>query len=168
MLFIGVRYSDYPVDSRRQFSNKLGRSRPPALHRVATSRMELVPSRNFDNGIGFSITGPALPGTSINQWFLNFAGPFDAELARGLYSDFQRFPFQEAGRPGLEFGSTGRLDNRASGFFDILEVTYDTLGDVLTFAADFTHYGEENINNYANVELRFNASLVPEPPYWSC
>lgn len=122
-----------------------------------------APSRNFDNGIGFDITGPALTGTSIDWWFLNFAAPFDAELMPGLYSDFQRYPFQDDDRPGLEFGSTGRLDNMASGFFEILEVTYDAFGNVLTFAADFTHYGEENIDNYANVELRFNATAVPLP-----
>jgi hypothetical protein len=122
-----------------------------------------VPSRNFDNGIGFNISGTPLPGTTVDNWFLNFAAPHRMELAPGHYSDFQRWPFQDADRPGLEFGSTGRLDNRASGFFDILEVTYDSKGTVLTFAADFTHYGEENTNNYAVVELRFNASTVPEP-----
>ena len=66
-------------------------------------------------------------------------------------------------RPGLEFGSTGRLDNQASGFFRILEVTYGGTGEVLTFAADFTHYGETNPNNFAVVELRYNATIVPEP-----
>jgi hypothetical protein len=122
-----------------------------------------TPSRNFDNGIGFQIEGPALPGTSIDEWFLNFAAPFNAELAPGLYTDFQRFPFQDADRPGLEFGSTGRLDNRASGFFEILEVSYDSLGNVLTFSADFTHFGEENPSNFAIVELRYNATVIPEP-----
>lgn len=122
-----------------------------------------VPSRNFDNGVGFNISGPALPGTAVTNWFLNFAAPFDAVLAPGLYSNFQRWPFQAPDRPGLEFGSTGRLDNEASGFFRILEVTYGSTGNVLTFAADFTHYGEMDPNRYAIVEVRYNASVVPEP-----
>ncbi len=49
----------------------------------------------------------------------------------------------------------------ASGFFDVLEATYAPDGTVLSFAADFTHYGEANQNNYAIVELRYNA--VPAP-----
>ena len=117
-----------------------------------------VPSKNFDNGIGFVIEGPALPGTSINRWTLNFAAPFRAKLTPGLYTDFQRWPFQNTDRPGLEFTSTGRGDNRASGFFEVLEVTYDTSGNMLTFAADFTHYGEENVSKYAKVEVRYNAN----------
>jgi hypothetical protein len=122
-----------------------------------------VPSRNFDHGVGFDISGIPLPGTDVGDWSLNFAAPGKAELAPGHYSDFQRYPFQDSDRPGLAFGSTGHLDNRASGFFDILEVTYDGSGKVLTFAADFTHYGEENPDNYAVVELRFNASASPVP-----
>jgi len=119
-------------------------------------------SRNFDNGIGFNITGPPLPGTTVSSWRLDFAAPFDALITPGLYEDFQRFPFQDADRPGLSFGSTGRLDNRASGFFEVYEATYDGDGDVLTFAADFTHFGEENPNNWAIVEIRYNTN-VPAP-----
>jgi hypothetical protein len=125
-----------------------------------------TPSRNFDNGIGFSITGTPLTGTTVDEWFLDFAAPFDAELGVGVYNDFQRFPFQDADRPGLEFGSTGRLDNMASGVFEILGVTYGSGGEVLSFAANFTHYGEANTSNYAVVELRYNfeeVESVPEP-----
>ncbi|WP_145273836.1 hypothetical protein [Tautonia plasticadhaerens] len=122
-----------------------------------------VASRNFDNGVGFEIFGPPLPGTSIDRWSLNFAAPFEAVLTPGTYEDFQRFPFQDPDRPGLEFGSTGRLDNLASGSFEILEATYDPSGNVLSFAADFIHYGEEDVNNYAVVELRYNVTAIPEP-----
>jgi len=119
-------------------------------------------SRNFDNGIGPNLLGPALPGTSVSSWRLNFAAPNNAEIIPGFYDDFARFPFQNSSQPGLEFSSTGRLDNRASGFFNVLEATYDTNGDVLSFAADFTHYGEQNLNNWAIVEVRYNAT-IPEP-----
>lgn len=119
-------------------------------------------SRNFDNGIGLDIRGSALPGTSVTNWFLNFAAPFSVPITPGFYPDLQRFPFQDNDRPGLEFGSTGRLDNRASGFFEVFEATYGLDGEVLAFAADFTHYGETNLNNYAIVEVRYNAT-IPEP-----
>lgn len=122
-----------------------------------------APSRNFDNGVRFIITGPPLTGTTVDRWFLDFSAPFDAEVLPGFYADFQRWPFQDADRPGLAFGSTGRLDNRASGFFEILEASYGPLGEVLSFSVNFTHYGEQNLDRYAIVELRYNASMVPVP-----
>ena len=121
-----------------------------------------TPGRNFDNGISFNIEGSPLAGTSVTYWRLNFAAPGDAEITPGLYSGFQRWPFQDANRPGLEFASTGRLDNMASGFFEVHEVTYGMGGEVLTFSADFTHYGEANLNNWAHVEIRYNIP-IPEP-----
>lgn len=117
--------------------------------------------RNFDNGVSIFLEGPPPPGTTVTYWRLNFAAPFEEVITPGFYPDFQRFPFQDHDRPGLEFASTGRLDNRASGFFEVFEATYDAGGEVLSFAADFTHYGEENLNNYAIVEVRYNA--IPEP-----
>ena len=120
------------------------------------------PSRNFDNGVGFNLSGPALPGTAVTNWFLNFSAPGDALITPGSYPNFQRWPFQASDRPGLEFGSTGRLDNQAAGFFNVYEATYGAGGEVLSFAADFTHYGETNPANWANVQIRYNAT-VPEP-----
>jgi hypothetical protein len=117
--------------------------------------------RNFDNGVTFSIEGKPLPGTNVSNWGLDFAAPGDALLVPGKYFDFQRFPFQEISRPGLAFSSTGRLDNRAAGMFEVFEATYGPTGEVLTFSADFTHFGEELPGRFAIVELRFN--VIPEP-----
>ena len=116
-----------------------------------------TPSENFDNGVSFNITGPELPNTDVDQWRLDFAAPFEERLTPGVYNDFQRFPFQDSNRPGMGFSSTGRGDNRASGSFEVLEISYDDLGELLSFAADFTHYGTENPNNFAMGEIRFNS-----------
>jgi hypothetical protein len=121
-----------------------------------------TPSRNFDNGVGLQISGPPLPGTAVDSWRLNFAVPGDVTPTPGVYLNFQRWPFQDPGRPGLEFASTGRLDNQAAGFFEILEATFGPGGEVLSFAANFTHYGETNPANYAIVEVRYNAT-IPAP-----
>src|SRR4051812_21037778 len=40
-------------------------------------------SRNFDNGVGLSMSGPALPGTSVTDWDLNFAAPGKALITPG-------------------------------------------------------------------------------------
>lgn len=129
---------------------------------VTPDEWTFTPSRNFDNGVGFDIRGTAPAGTDVDYWFLNFAAPFNAQITPGFYDNFQRFPFQDADRPGLEFGSTGRLDNQASGFFEVFEASYSPAGDVLSFSADFTHYGETFISRYAVVQLRYNAT-VPAP-----
>ncbi len=50
----------------------------------------------------------------------------------------------------------------AAGFFEVFEATYGPGGEVLSFSADFTHYGETNPNNYAIVQVRYNAA-IPEP-----
>ena len=44
----------------------------------------------------------------------------------------------------------------------MFEATYGPDGELLAFAADFTHYGEEQTDRYAIVEVRYNAT-VPEP-----
>jgi hypothetical protein len=98
----------------------------------------------------------------VDYWRLNFSAPFDALITPGSYPNFQRWPFQAADRPGMEFASTGRLDNQAGGFFNGYEATYGPSGEVLSFAADFTHYGETTQANYAIAQIRYNAT-VPEP-----
>lgn len=119
-------------------------------------------SRNFDQGVNLDLQGPALPGTVVTDWFMDFAAPFSVPITPGFYPNFQRWPFQDFDRPGLAFGSSGRLDNMASGHFEVFEATYAPNGDVLSFSADFTHFGETIPANYAIVEVRYNAT-VPEP-----
>lgn len=119
-------------------------------------------ARNSSNGATIQAWGAPLPETDELSWYLNFAAPLGAEITPGFYPDFQRFPFQDWHWPGLEFRSTSRGNNRASGFFEVYEVTYDPAGEVLSFAADFTHYGEEDPDNWAIVEVRYNAT-VPDP-----
>ena len=98
----------------------------------------------------------------MDEWFLTFAAPSGQQLVPGHYANVQRYPFQANDRPGLEFGSTGRLDNQAGGFFDVLEATYGPNNQLLSFSANFTHYGETNPSNYATAEIRYDAGL-PEP-----
>jgi hypothetical protein len=128
----------------------------------ATRGWTITGSQSNQHVVGFNITGTPLPGTSVDYWRLNFAAPAGAQLTPGHYPDLQRYPFQSSDHPGLEFASTGRLDNQAGGFFDVYEATYGPGGALLSFSANFTHYGETNPNNWAIAEIRFNAS-VPEP-----
>ena len=117
---------------------------------------------NGGNALAFNLTGTPPGGTTVDNWFMTFGAPGNAVITPGVYANFQRWPFNDATHPGLSFGSTGRLDNAASGTFEVLEVTYGPGNQVLTFAANFTHYGEANTNNWAICELRYN-STVPAP-----
>lgn len=112
--------------------------------------------------VRFYTTGSPLPNTAVNYWDITFDAPDNSLLTPGVYANFQRYPFNSAGRPGVSFSSTGRLDNQAAGTFEVREITYTSTNQLLSFAADFTHYGETNPNNYAIVEVRYNAA-VPEP-----
>lgn len=107
-------------------------------------------------------SGSPLPGTSVDYWDITFDAPDNSPLTPGVYSNFQRYPFNDPGRPGVSFSSTGRLDNMAAGTFRVWEITYGLSNQIASFAADFTHYGETNINNYAIAQVRFN-SFAPEP-----
>lgn len=122
-------------------------------------------SGNYGAALTFGLSGPAPSGTSVTNWGMTFDAPDSDPLLPGFYADFQRWPFNDPGRPGLSFSSTGRLDNQAAGFFELLEVTYagGTTGAVTSFAANFTHFGETNPDRYAIVEFRYNASAIPEP-----
>jgi hypothetical protein len=121
-----------------------------------------TPSRNFDNGISFDIVLPNPPQSFDSRWSLQFAAPLEALIAPGLYPNFERFPFQPSVLPGLSFTGGARGDNRATGFFNVREVTYDPTGSLTAFAVDVTHYGDRDPANWAIVELRYNSS-VPEP-----
>src|SRR5437016_1474994 len=129
---------------------------------VSPAQSWLFTPTHSGNTVHFEITGAPLAGTDVDRWFLTFAAPGNAPLAPGVYANFQRWPFNDAGHPGLEFGSTGRLDNQAAGSFEILDVTFGPAGEVNSFAANFTHYGEANPTNWAMCELRYNSS-VPGP-----
>jgi len=119
---------------------------------------DFIARRNFDNGVSFDVDGPG-------YWLLNLAAPYEATLVPGLYENAARFSFQDIDQPGLTFAGNGRLNNRNSGFFEVLEAIYTPSGDVERFAVDFTQYGEENPNCWIHGQLRYDSDVpfIPEP-----
>ncbi len=132
-------------------------------------------SRNFDNGWSFRIAslnspfGPDFNPRSrerYNYWSLDLAAPFDAPLTTGFYGNTARFPFQGVGQAGLTFSGNHRGNNRNSGFFNILDLSFDATGGLATFAVDFTQFGEGNPDWRIDGQLRYNSEYpvaVPEP-----
>jgi hypothetical protein len=95
-------------------------------------------ARNFDNGVNVSIW-------ASDEWFTDFAAPNNAILTKGTYANAQSYPSQAAGSPGLTVYGAGRGCNTVSGNFNVLQATYDTAGNVKTFAADFEQHCEGRV-----------------------
>ncbi len=113
--------------------------------------------RNFDNGVGVDYSDA--DGT---RWRLELAAANDALLTVGAYENATRQPFQEITEPGLSFTGNGRGCNKVTGRFDILEVDYNTDGDVLALAVDFEQHCEGG-SAALNGALRFNSAIaIPE------
>ena len=98
---------------------------------------------------------------------LDFIGPNHSLVTLGDYPDAQRFPFEVAGNPGLAFAGDGRGTNSLTGDFQVLEATFDSGGNVLSFAADFIQYEDGIADEWDQGSIRFNSDIpittVPEP-----
>ena len=126
----------------------------------------------FDNSLSFriaSLNSPFGPdwdpasGDPYNYWTLDLAAPFDQLLDVGLYDNAARYPFQDDAQPGLTFSGNHRGNNQNSGFFEILEISFDGIGDISSLAVDFTQYGETNPDWWINGQLRFNSDIPLKP-----
>ncbi|RYD30355.1 MAG: hypothetical protein EOP86_20165 [Verrucomicrobiaceae bacterium] len=103
-------------------------------------------------------------GEEYRYWTLEMAPPAGSILGVGEYPDATRFPFQDAGSPGLTFAGNHRGNNQQSGGFSILEAVYDTSGKLTAFAADFTQYDEMQTSWWNIGSVRYNSSVpLPEP-----
>jgi hypothetical protein len=92
-------------------------------------------SRNYDQGVSMSVNNG-------DGWYLDFAAPNNAPLGTGDYENAERFPFQEAGRPGLSVDGAGRGCNTLTGRFVVSKADYDPSGNVKHFAADLEQHCE--------------------------
>ena len=90
---------------------------------------------NYDNGISLSFTGN-------DNWNLDFSAPGNVPLTLGTYTGAMRFPFQNAGSPGLSISGAGRGSNTLTGQFNVTNLVYGTGGTVQQFAASFEQHSE--------------------------
>lgn len=96
-------------------------------------------------------------------WDVAFAAPSLGVLSTGSYANALRWPFND-NHPGLSFTGNGRGDNTLTGQFNVLDLTYNTDGSVLSFAADFTQYDEGKTTWWNTGQLRYNSTVpLPEP-----
>jgi hypothetical protein len=107
----------------------------PGLKLLTTLDGTITTARNYDNGVDLRIT-------DSDFWFADFAAPDNAILTKGVYLNAQRYPFQAPGLPGLDVSGAGRGCNTLTGNFNVLQASYDTTGNVKSFAADFEQHCE--------------------------
>lgn len=105
-------------------------------------------------------------GDPYNYWTLDLAAPFNDPLDVGFYGNTARYPFQDIDQPGLTLSGNHRGNNRNGGFFELLEITFDTNSVLSNLAVGFTQYGEELESWWITGSLHYNSSTstpVPEP-----
>jgi|GEM_PF-2123413 len=117
------------------------------------------------NSLHFGILGPDWDflHDPINFWGLTLAAPFGQVLEVGLYDNATHYSFQDAAQPGLIFSGNYRDPDQLSGFFEILEISFNGVGEVDSLAVDFTQYDENNPDWWNKGQLRFNSDVPLSP-----
>jgi len=109
---------------------------------------------NFSNGARVRFVTPGF----THFWDLNLAAANNAVLQPGAYEGAQRWPFQAAGHPGLDFSGDGRGCNTLTGRFDVLEIVRDSTGAITQLAANW----EQHCEGFAAAlfgQIRFNSDV---------
>ena len=96
-------------------------------------------------------------GAGSEWWNIDFQAP-SGQLVPGTYENATRFPFQNAGVPGLSFSGTGRGCNTLTGRFVVLEASFGPLGEVYRFHATF-----EQRCDGSTAALRGEIRIVADP-----
>ena len=78
----------------------------------------------YSDAINFNFQGPK------DRFDLDLKAPGGGRLYRGTFENAQRYPFQEADRPGLDFGGNGSGCNKLTGRFIIYDISYGSDGEV--------------------------------------
>jgi hypothetical protein len=125
---------------------------------------------NFTDPADFSVSRYFSQGAytdalqfSVAGYYLFLVGPNYTVPTVGYYPDATRWPFMGAGA-GLSFEAPGRGDNTLTGYFNVLQADYDSSGNVVSFAADFTQYDEGVTADWVSGSLRYNSTIpVPAP-----
>ena len=116
---------------------------------------------NFFNGVSFFLNNFSKGGSTF--WSLDFAAPNHVQLQLGGYPNATRFPFEALTDPGLTIAGDGRGCNQDFGQFTVRDITYDTSGNVSSFAADFEQHCESLTAPALVGAIRYNSDVpVPE------
>jgi parallel beta-helix repeat protein len=115
------------------------------------------------NQADITISGTPAAVTIVALGFTNtFAGPGQADLTVGQYSNARQYPFN-GGSPGLNVSTTNRTCTEICGSFQVYEIQSDTSGQVISFWATFSQKCNCGIPPLTG-EIRYNSLLAPTNP----
>jgi hypothetical protein len=105
---------------------------------------------NYQGGVSISFVA----ANNTRWWYLDFAAPNSAPLAKGSYLMATRFPFNSGA--GLSVGGEGRGCNALTGSFNVRQIEYvnNTVG---SFEASFEQHCE-GFGPALRGEVKYNAS----------
>ena len=113
--------------------------------------------RNYRNGVQVNAT----QGSAFWLYFY-FGAAGDGPLTVGDYTSATRFSFTKFN--GLDVSGNGAGCNTITGWFRVLEVSYDTAGNVTRFAADFEQHCD-NATPALFGAVRYNSTITSLVPF---
>ena len=115
----------------------------------------------YEVGFVIGATTPAIKPI----WDIELAIP-SGYLTNGFYANAERLGGNTG--PGLNFDAPGRADNTLTGYFDVLDISYDADHTLISFAADFVQYDVGVADLWNQGSIRYNSIIpVPEPSTYS-
>ncbi|MFD3512177.1 hypothetical protein [Streptomyces sp. NPDC058657] len=125
----------------------------PHTYSVANKDKLTVTSNKDQNALSVSVNG-----ADGSHWSLDLAD--GKALKAGSYTGAVRYPFNEAGRPGLDLSGDGRGCDTLTGSFDIAQVVFGPHGYVQKLDATFEQFcGNSGAAARGEIHL-----TNPEPP----
>jgi hypothetical protein len=111
-------------------------------------------------------------GTLGDYYGFDIAAPPGEKLHPGLYTEVQRAPFREAGRPGLDISGDGRGCNEVGGRFDVKDILISPSGEVKWVWLTYEQHCENGVPALFG-EIRFavpgssaNPLVAPGHVWW--
>lgn len=127
-------------------------------------------SDNTGNGLADTVEIDYNDATYTHWWYQDYSTRrLGVDLSHGLYTDAQRWPFEDPGHPGLSVYGDGRGCNTLTGKFQVLEAIYDYSGPqpkLVSFAADFEQHCEGGVPALFG-NIRYNTFVTDGKPRFS-
>ena len=108
-------------------------------------------------------------GTQDGEWGAVFAAPFGQNLTGGEYDNLSRYILDESPNPELSFYDHSLEDGQLTGYFDILQLSFTSDGQIQSLAVDFVEYNNGDTTAWdfgsmrINSDIPLNSSPSPEP-----
>ncbi len=99
------------------------------------------------------------PSPDHHHWTLRLGSPTGTPFTAGLYANAARHASVSTLTPGMDFYGDHRGNNQTGGFFNIIDIGFNNSGVLTTLAADFTQYGERQVDRWVKGSLRYNSSV---------